>query len=92
MNGKSEMQWNAEEQAPLVKEEQVLLVKEARRGEITETVAIPQLERIDGQTASSFLLLTFLLRKKKRRIEKKDRKAPYILTTILNHIVIELKL
>jgi hypothetical protein len=40
--------------------------------EITETVAITQLERIDGQTASnlaegdlsaaSFLLLTFLLR------------------------------
>ena len=51
MNGKSEMQWNAEEQALLVKDE------EARRGEITETVAIPQLERIDGQTASSFLLL-----------------------------------
>jgi hypothetical protein len=25
--------------------------------EITETVAIPQMERIDGQTASSFLLL-----------------------------------
>ena len=37
--------------------------EEARRGEITETVAIPQLKRIDGQTASSFLLLTFLLRK-----------------------------
>ncbi len=37
--------------------------EEARRGGITETVAIPQLERIDGQTASSFLLLTFLLRK-----------------------------
>jgi len=30
------------------------------KSEITETVAIPQLERIDGQTASSFLLLTFL--------------------------------
>jgi len=37
--------------------------EEARRGGITETVAIPQMERIDGQTASSFLLLTFLLRK-----------------------------
>ena len=50
MNGKSEMKWNAEEQAPLVKDE------EARLG-IAETVAITQLERIDGQTASSFLLL-----------------------------------
>ena len=50
------MQWNAEEQALLVKEEQVLLVNEDRRG-IAETVALPQLERIDGQTASSFLLL-----------------------------------
>ena len=57
MNGKSEMQRNAEEQALLVKDE------EARRGEIAETVAIPQMECIDGQTASSFLLLTFLLRK-----------------------------
>ena len=37
--------------------------EEARRCGITETVAILQLERIDGQTASSFLLLTFLLRK-----------------------------
>ncbi len=43
------MQWNAEEQALLVKDE------EARRGEIAETVAITQMERIDGQTASSFL-------------------------------------
>ena len=42
--------------------------KEARRGEIAETVAIPQMERIDGQTASSFLLLTFLLRKKKSKV------------------------
>jgi hypothetical protein len=38
--------------------------------EITETVAIPQLERIDGQTASSFLLLTFLLRKKKSKVNR----------------------
>jgi len=42
--------------------------EEARRGGITETVAIQQLERIDGQTASSFLLLTFLLRKKKSKV------------------------
>ena len=57
------MQWNAEEQAPLVKDE------EARLSGIAETVAIPQLERIDGQTASSFLLLTFLLRKKKSKVD-----------------------
>jgi hypothetical protein len=36
--------------------------------EITETVAITQLERFDEQTASSFLLLTFLLRKKKSKV------------------------
>ena len=42
--------------------------EEARRGGITETVAILQMERIDGQTASSFLLLTFLLRKKKSKV------------------------
>jgi len=41
--------------------------EEARQG-ITETVAILQMERIDGQTASSFLLLTFLLRKKKSKV------------------------
>ena len=42
--------------------------EEARLCGITEAVAIPQLERIDGQTASSFLLLTFLLRKKKSKV------------------------
>ena len=31
--------------------------EEACRGGITETVAIPQMERIDGQTAPSFLCL-----------------------------------
>jgi len=36
--------------------------EEVRFSGITETVAIPQVERIDGQTAPIFLLLTFLLR------------------------------
>jgi hypothetical protein len=64
LNGESEIQCNAGTVRKLE--------------EITETVAITQMERIDGQTASnlaegdlseaSFLLLTFLLRKKKSMV------------------------
>jgi hypothetical protein len=48
LDGKSEMRWNAGTVRKLE--------------EITETVAIPQMERIDGQTASSFLLLVAALK------------------------------
>lgn len=41
--------------------------------EITEAVAISQMECIDGQTASSFLLFTFLLRKERVPLVKTKR-------------------
>ena len=60
LSGKSKAQWKAGYR------EEARSPQSFGDGEIAETVAIPQVERIDGQTATSFLFATFSFEEKEK--------------------------